>query len=290
MAIQQQYSTSLGELVGRVRAIKPNLPPTVAQDFINDRIRLILDRQPCWSGNFEETILYVPNPDNNGSVNFTQNSNVITGNGTSWPVNDVVNTTIPAGVVRPGFQTVTPASMDGITADTYLYVDAGGTPEIVSVIYVGPTSFTAIFSNSHAAGCTMTSSSYAGRQLRCGNTFPIFTIEAVVSGTQAILDMQWRATPQSGVGFTIRQMYFTVAPDVKMLSAVVDQAQGIPPLRIDVPITEINRIDPQRVSTGYPQILANRGTNANGNMQWELWPSTQEQRQLVYFTLSNHLS
>ena len=283
MPIQQQYTTSLGELVGRVRAIKPNLPPTVAQDFVNDRIRLILDRQPCWSGNFEETILYIPPIYNTGTISFTQNSRTITGSGTVWPVSDVVNTTISAGVLRPGFQTVTPASMSGITADSYLYVDAGGTPEIVSVIYVGPTSFTAIFESAHSAGCTVTSSSFAGRQLRCGNTFPIFTIEAVVSSTQAILDMQWKASAQASVGYTIRQMYYTVAPDVKMLSAVVDQAQGIPPLRIDVPITEINRIDPQRVSTGYPQILANRGTNANGNMQWEIWPSPQEERQLRVF-------
>lgn len=283
MPIQQQYTTSLGELVGRMRAVKPNLPATVAQDFINDRIRLIIDRQPQWSGNFEETILYIPPIYNTGTISFTQNSATITGGGTAWPVSDVVNTTIPTGVIRPGFQSVTPASMDGITADSYLYVDAGGTPEVVSVIYVGPTSFTANFDYAHSASCTVTSSSFAGRQVRCGNTFPIFTIEAIVSPTQAIMDMQWKATARSSIGYTIRQMYYTIAPDVKMLSAVVDQAQGIPPLRLDVPITEINRIDPQRVSMGYPQMLANRGTNANGNMQWEIWPSPYEERQLRVF-------
>jgi hypothetical protein len=255
----------------------------VAQDFINDRIRLILDRQPSWSGTFEETILYIPPPYSTGTVSFAQNSRTITGVGTTWPVNNVVNTTISTGVIRSGFQSVTPVSMSGITADSYLYVDAGGTPEIVSVIYVGPTSFTAIFNYAHSAGCTVTSSSFAGRQIRCGSTFPIFTIEAVVSSTQAILSMEWKASAQSGVGYTIRQMYYTIAPDIKMLSAVVDQSQGIPPLRIDVPITEINRIDPQRVSTGYPQMLANRGTNANENMQWEIWPSPQEERQLRVF-------
>lgn len=286
MAIQQQYTTSLGELVGRMRAVKPNLPATIAQDFINDRIRLIIDRQPCWSGNFEETILYIPPIYNTGSVSFSQNSRVLAGVGTSWPVNDVVNTTITGGVIRPGFQSVTPASMDGITADSYLYVDSGGTPEVVSVLYVGPTSFTATFNLSHPAGCTVTSSSFAGRQIRCGNTFPIFTIEAITSPTQAILDMEWKASARSGIGYVIRQMYYTIAPNVKMLNTVVDQAQGIPPLRLDVPITEINRIDPQRISTGYPQMLANRGTNANGNMQWEIWPSPQEERQLRVFYFS----
>lgn len=285
MAIQRQYATSLGELVGRCRAIKPNMPATVLQDFANDRIRQVLDRQPNWSGLIEETIMYVPAAIEGGGVSLTQNSKNITGDGTSWPVNDVVDTTLPDGVIRKGYQIVTPASMDGITVDTYLYVDADGDPEIVSVVEVRPNSFIAVFEKFHNPGCTVTSSSYCGRQLRLGNTFPIFTIEAIVSSTEMIVDMEWKASSQSDVSYSIWQMYYTISPDIKSLWVVLDQAQGIPPLTIDMPISTLNRIDPQRTSTGYPQILANRGVNGNQNMQWELWPRCPTERQLrvVYF-------
>ena len=280
---QQQYYETLGSLVGRVRAIKPNTPATLAQDFANDRIRAVLDRQPGWSGLWAETIMYVPNPYSQGLVTMNQNSTTVNGTGTNWPVDDVVNTTISAGILRTGYQIVTPASMDGITTDTYLYVDAGGDPEIVSVIEVRPTSFLAIFNKTHSTGCTVTSSSYSGRQLRLGNTFPVFTVEAIVSPTQLITDMPWYATSMVDSAYFIWKMYYTISPDIKMLLAVLDQAQGIPPLRIDVPILELNRIDPQRSATGYPQLIANRGTNHNGNIQWELWPRAQSERQLRVF-------
>lgn len=283
MAIQQVYSDVLGNLVGRVRALKPNMPATVVQDSCNDRIRATLDFQPQWSGLFEETILYVPPYYNAGNVDMTQNSRHVTGVDTVWPVSDAVNTTVAAGVIRTGYQVVTPASMDNIGVDSYLYFDADGTPEVVHVIEVRPTSFVAIVNEFHNPGCTVTASSFAGRQLRLGNDFPVFTVEAIVSNTDLITDLEWKASSRANNSYEIWQMYYTIAPDIKSLLAVLDQAQGIPPLRIDVPIMELNRIDPQRSSTGYPQIVANRGTNANGNIQWELWPRCQSERQLRVF-------
>jgi hypothetical protein len=280
---QQNYYETLGSLVGRVRAIKPNIPATVAQDFANDRIRTLLDRQPQWSGLWAETIMYVPDPYNTGSVALSRNSKHVTGTSTVWPVNDAVNTSLPDGVIRTGYQVVTPSDMTGITADSYLYVDAAGSPEVVHVIEVRPTSFVAIFEQFHNPGCTVTASSFAGRQFRLGNTFPVFTIEAIVSNTELITDMPWMASDISNSSYLIAQMYYTISPDIKSLLAVLDQAQGIPPLRVDVPILELNRIDPQRSATGFPQIIANRGTNSNGNIQWELWPRCTSERQLRVF-------
>jgi hypothetical protein len=286
MAVQHSsYNTTLGELVGRCRALKPNCAPTVLQGFANDRVRTCLDRQPYWSGLIDETILYIPASVTGGSVSFTKNSTTVTGTGTTWPIDDVVNTTLPDGVIRTGYQIVTPASMDGITADSYLYVDGDGDPEIVHVIELRPTSFVAIFQKFHNPGCAVTSSSYCGRQLRLGNTFPIFTIEAIVSATEMIVDMAWRADDLTDHDYSIWQMYYTISPDIKSLLAVVDQAQGLPPLRVNVPILELNRIDPQRSSTGYPQIIANKGINSNNCMQWEIWPRCPTERQLrvTYF-------
>lgn len=276
----RQYYDTLGSLTGQVRAVKPTIPPTLVQTFANNRIRQVLDRQAYWSGLLGETILYIPPTVTGGSVTLTQNSNIVTGSGTTWPVADSVNTTIPLGIIRQGYQEVTPASMAGITVDSYLYVDSGGSPEVVSVSEVRPTSFLATFGYTHSANCTVTSSSLCGRQLRLGNTYPILTITAVQSATSLLTDLRWMATTLPGAAYTIWQMYYTISPDIKALLAIVDQAQGLPPLKVNVPVLEINRIDPQRSATGYPQMVANHGTNQNDNVQWEIWPRATEERQL----------
>lgn len=68
-----------------------------------------------------------------------------------------VSTTI-VGPVSPGLQTVTPASLTGITAGSSLTIDAGANAETV-VVKVPPLggTFTALFRQSHAAGVAVVS-------------------------------------------------------------------------------------------------------------------------------------
>lgn len=61
------------------------------------------------------------------------------------------NTTI-AGSFSSGAQTVTPASMSGISTGTKLLVDPDTTPEWVTVSSTTTTTFTATFANAHGAG------------------------------------------------------------------------------------------------------------------------------------------
>jgi hypothetical protein len=281
MAHQVYGVNSMADVTGRIRALRPNAPATIIQDWINDRIRQIIDRKPQWSGQIRETILYLPAPYNTGTVEFFQNSTLVAGTGVSWPINDAVSTTIPSGVIRTGMQSVVPASMDNISPETYLYVDDAGDSEVVGVVATGPTSFTANFRKFHNPGCTVWSSSFSGLQMKLQNTMPIFTINAVTTPTTAIVDMPWRAPAQSGINYSIRRMYTTISPDIKSLISVVDQAQGIPPLRTNATIQDINRTDPQRSSIGYPQMIAFRGPSTlTGNIQYEVWPATQSDRQL----------
>jgi len=281
MAHQVYGNNSAGEVIGRVKSLKPMAPSTVILDWINDRIRFIIDRKPFWSGQIRETILYLPTPYTTGTLAFTQNSSNVVGSGVSWPVSDAVNTTIPNGVVRLGLNTIVPASMDGITPETYLYVDGSGDPEVVGVTSVGPNSFTAYFNKFHNQGCTVTSSSYAGLQIKLANTLPVFSIAAITSPATLIMDQPWKNTASSGNSYSIRRMYTTIAPDIKGIISVTDQAQGIPPLKTNTTIMELNRWDPQRSSIGYPQCLAFRGPSTiTGNIQYEVWPATQTDRQL----------
>lgn len=275
----QQYNTTLKEMVGRVLGMKPNLPPTLAEGFINDCLRNLVDRRLNWTGLVKHSTIYIPDIITTGSIAMVQNSDNITVTGTTWPVSDVVNSTIPGVINRLGLQTVVPASMDGIDVDTLLYVDATGNPEIVAVLSVTSNSFTAKFTRFHNSGSTITCSSLSNRQIKLGVTYPIYTILAVTSTTTATIDLKWFATNLS-LGYTITKMYYTIDPAVKTLISVIDQSQGIPPLAINKAVQWLNRIDPQRMATGYPQAFANRMPNDSGNMVYEVWPSPQSPRQL----------
>ena len=280
MSNHQQYTVTLKQMVGRVLSIKPNLPPTLATDFINDCIRVAMDRRPQWAGTVRHSTIYVPAPVTGLSAVLTQNSEQITVTGGTMPVDDLVNTTVAAAVTRTGLQTVVPASMTNITVDTLLYVDAGGNPEIVAVKAVTSTSFTAEFTRTHTASFTCTCSTYAGRQIKIGATYPVYTLKAVTSTTSGTIDLKWYATSTT-LAFTLAKVYYTIDPAVKSLMSIVDQAQGIPPLQINKPVQYLDRIDPQRTALGFPAVFASKFPDENGNMQYELWPAPQSERQLT---------
>jgi len=282
---QQQYSDTLKQLVGRVLSIKPNTPPTLAADFLNDAVRVISDRKPMWTGSIDYVPIGIPAIYNTGSVDMTANNRAVLNGTGAWPTNDAVNTTIPSGITRLGLQTVVPASMTGITVDTALYVasaplDAGA--EIVYVKSVTSTSFQASFTRFQNVNVTITSSSFVGRQFRAGGrTKPIFNIQAVPTATTLILDNLWRGSSEAGMGYEIWQSLYTLDPAIKAIISLMDPTQGIPPIKTNVPAGYLDTIDPQRTATGYPQVMAPRGPDINGNMQYELWPQTQSARQLI---------
>ncbi len=267
---------------GRVLAVKPNCPPTLATDFINDAVRAISDRKPNWGGMLDSSIMYLPAPYSTGTVTTVQNSATITGSGTAWAVSDVSNTTLSEAITRIGLRTVAVASMTGITVGSLLMLEAGlANQEVVAVKSVTATSFTAEFTKTHSSGVGVTQSSYAGRQIRIGGrTYPYYTIMGVVSATSLVMDNPWPATAVSAYSYEIRKLYYTLDPAIKMLLSAIDIRSGGPKMRTDVSADWIDKYDPQRSSTGVqPIVLANRGTDANGNNIREIWPATTEERQ-----------
>ena len=64
----------------------------------------------------------------------------------------VVSTTLTTPVASSGLATITPASMAGIYPGIYLLVGSGENAEVVKVLSVTETTFTAFFANSHDAG------------------------------------------------------------------------------------------------------------------------------------------
>ena len=275
------YKDGLAEMIGAVRMYKPNESPANIQNWLNWRMRNIIDRRPYWAGLISKGVVALPAAYTTGTISLTNGSATVTGSSTAWPIVDIVNTTIAAAVTTTGIQTVTPASMSGITEDSYLYVDGAGNPEAIAVKSTTATTFTAVFTRTHTAGFAITQSSLAGRQLKVTTTTPRFTILYVTSGTSLVLDNPWSTTAVSDSSYVINLAYLTLQPNVKEILFAVDPVQGRP-LRLHYPIEMLNRRDPQRTAVNSPALLADIGPNINGNMQYEIYPPSNTARQIYY--------
>jgi hypothetical protein len=278
-----RFSDTLEKMIGRVRAIRPNADNSVIAGFLNDRMRSIIDRRPVWAGLFERGILSIPNQYVTGTISVTAGSNVVTGSGTNWPVSDAVNTTLVDSVKFPGNAVIALASSAGVTLDSLLYV-GGGTinAEVVPVVDVLPgNKIQAIFSSKHDSGETVTMSSLAGRQFRISVLNPVWTVQAVTSTTQMLLDNQYGAASQSGLSYQILLMYTSFAPNLKSIMNVIDPVQGIS-LEIHVPQQYANEFDPNRTNTNSPMWIIDLGPNPNGSMLYEVYPPQTTAYQLSW--------
>ncbi len=277
----QQYVTTLGEMRGFVRRLKPNVDPNTIRDFLNQRVRSALDSDIIWAGLLKRGTIQIPAAYNTGSITLTSGSAAVTGTDTAWGYADAVNTTLSAAVTETGLQWVTPASMTGIDVDTMLVVDTGGSRELVAVVETDSTRFRANFRKAHSASATLTASALVGRQLKMGLNYPIYTVRAVYSATSMELDNPWAGTTLTGSSYTILKAYYTLAPNIKHLVTVVDQMQAIA-LKTHYPQTALNVEDPQRAASGWPYLMSDIGRNEAGNMQYEIYPHQTSPRHLGY--------
>ena len=288
-----QFSDDFFKLRGRVIAARPGISPDFVNNALNDRLRQILDHRTFWADLLTFGILSFPNPTITqidpvtnlpiDTVSVNTGDATVAGSGTTWPVDDVVNTIIPDGVPEFGYVEVTPASMAGITPQSMLYVDAAGTPEIVPVVEVSRTSFVAKFAYQHNSNCTITQSSLANQQFRISQQYPVFTVAAVTSPTSLELTLPWGGPALAAQQYTILLMYVTLAPNLKAIITMKDETSGFPVL-IHKSTEEADFRDPQRArASGTPYYsLLDLGANDQGNMQYEVWPAPSSARQFSY--------
>jgi hypothetical protein len=276
--MSQQFTTTLGEAIGHIRRLKPNLDVNLAEDFINQQVRSVLDRR-IWAGLVRSSVLPIHPEYNEGSIALTAGSDAVAGTGTNWPVSDVVNTTLAAAVSEPGMQVVVLTSGAGVTADSLLLVGTGSGSEVVSVVDVVGNRIRADFQKAHSLGASVTMSRLAGRQLRLGSIYPIYTIKAIVSATSLLLDAAWAGASTSGVGYSILNLYLTLPPNLKHLMWAVDPQQPLC-LQINYPIEHLNVIDPRREGSGPPVLLAPVSPSLAGNMRVEVYPLQRAVRQI----------
>jgi hypothetical protein len=224
-----------------VRLHKPNASPDQITNWLNWRIRQVINMRPYWAGLIARGVINIPGTYTTGTVTTAIGSTSVTGVGTSWPISDVVNTTLANAIVRPGMQQVTPVDMTNITDSSLLYI-GGGSPEVVAVTSTTSGAFVASFNQTHLAGDPVTCSSLAGQQFKPGFQNPIFTVMGVASPTSLILDLPWAGPILSGTSYTILKMYYTFATDIKDLLSVIDPRQGID-LVLHYPLAKLNDED-----------------------------------------------
>ena len=266
-----QYTATLQSMQSRIMLQRPGIDRNLVQQFLNERMRQAIDRKPNWSGLLKRTVLSIPNAYTQGAITVTTGSPNVTGVATNWPVSDVINTTVAEQIRAPGTYWVTPASMAGFTQDSVLYVDAGGTPEIVPVLDTLNGHVQCPFAYAHNAGTTATMSSLANLQLRVNSVNPVFSVVAITSPTSLVLDNPWGQASFTGMSYQMLLMYTTFGVPVKDLIVVNDPVQQIT-LRANVSQEEVSQYDPNRTATDSPQCIVSLGPNLNHNFLFEVYP------------------
>lgn len=270
---------TLDSLRGQLLGLRPGLHPTQARDFLNQAIRQALDFKQVWAGTLRKDHLTVPDAVSSGTVTVTQGSRTVLLSGATWPDSDVVNTTLSVAVVEPGRHWVTLTSLSGVTPDSILAVDTGGSREICRVYQTRVSSILTDMDYAHVQGAAVKQSSLAGRQFRVTGSYHTFTVESVDSSTQLTLTTPWQGSSAAGCGYEIVKMYYTLSPAMKALLAIGDPQQ---PIILDHRMTqsELDFRDPRRSGSGIPRAFASIQVGPAGNMQWELYPIQREARQL----------
>ncbi len=270
---------------GRVRDFRRGVSESQVDNWINDRIRQAADYRTFWSSNIKKGVLSIPTAYTTGLVSVATGSDIVTGVGCNFPVDDVVSTSIADGIFDLGYQDFTPDSPRGITQDSILYVgtEEGVMAEAVPIVQlINPQTFNGSFQNPHNPGVTATQSSLVNRQFRISQNYPIFTILAVLDGNRLLLDQPWGGPPLVDQQYSIIKMYYTFQPNTQEILWVLDQSQGLP-LRIHRSVRSANWSDPQRISLGpNPTDVIDAHPSPNGIIQWEIWPPINVGYQLQY--------
>lgn len=279
-----QSYVSFGQMVGNLLIRRPGLSRDAAKLFLNERMRMVIDRWPEWSGLRKNCVVSIPQAYLTGGITAITGKKVLTGVGTAWPVADVVNTILTEPVPANGASWASPASLDGITLDTVLYVDGGGpNPEVCPVMDMVGSRVLLNFKYGHAAGVSATASSLNGLQIRPdGFNNPIYTVITVTDPLSLIMDQAWGQISIVNSGYQMVKMYLTIDTQLKYIIDAFDPFQQIA-LKLQVKQDTINLCDPNRTATNSPVWVSPRGQNINGNFQYEIWPPQYNQYALNFF-------
>jgi len=244
-----------------------------------------------WGGLLVRGELSIPAAYTTGTISVTRGSNIVTGVGTAWPYNDLVDTTLTSAVTLANeYQDISLDSMTNVEAGDWLMVAPGEVnQEIILVLSVGTTTFKCKPTTTHSIGETVYKSSLTRRQFRLGTTRPFYNIRGFTSATSMYLDLPYGHPSASTVAYQICQAYVTLGQNLRMIWSVVNTAQGWR-LKLNMPQEVINTYDVWRQTTGWVYMLNDYIPDEIGRFQYELYPTPSMEQgfpYLAYRTVSN---
>ena len=265
-----------------ILTVCPKYPPQLIRRKINDNLRLITSKR-VWSGLTKQLILSVPAAFADGTIDAVTGSNVIIGNATGWPVDDVVSTTLSADVISAEVLDATPVSMVGVAPNTYMLIDGGGANEEGVYVYdTTATTFKASFTKTHVAGETVTRSSLSNLQMKIGILSPFYTVTGISSPTRLIVKDIIAQPSELDASYSLSLVYTNFAPDLKMLISVVNLERRYR-IIIHMPKDTIDYSDPHRTLTQTTYMVVSHEVDPAGSQLYELYPRPTSEQAIPFF-------
>lgn len=274
--IQPMWNSSQANLRGmrgEVLSWNPDLPPWMADQMINNRLRAVIDRR-IWAGLLVKDQIVVPDQYTTGTIACTRGSATVTGVSTAWPTNDIVSTTLSADITDLNVVIdVTPAAMTGITVGIWVTIDGGNAgEEQLLVLSITSTTFKTKASATHTSGVTLRVSSLVRQQFRVNENSPWYTVKGVSSTTSLKLADLWGGiTVAAGTTYSIFLAYVTFGNDCKFVYQCANLYRRWN-MAIHVPAAAVNAQDPQRSRIESTFAVVDYVPDEAGRPQYELWP------------------
>ncbi len=265
-----------------VLTVCPKYPPQLIRRNINDNLRKITSKR-VWSGLTKQLILSVPAAYAVGTIDATTGSNVIIGNATAWPVDDVVSTDLALDVISAEVLDAKPTSMVGVEPNTYMLIDGGGANEEgVYVLSTTATTFRARFAKTHLATETVTRSSLSNLQMKIGILSPFYTVTGISSPTRLIIKDIIAQPSELDASYSLSLVYTNFAPDLKMLISVVNLERRYR-IIIHMPKDTIDYSDPHRTLTQTTYMVVSHEVDPAGSQLYELYPRPTSEQAIPFF-------
>jgi hypothetical protein len=277
--VQENYR----QMQEHVRQWNPNFPQPLIERSLNTRLRMIQDRR-MWGGLLIRGQILTPATYSTGTVAVNHNSYLVTGSGTTWPVNDEVNTTLSSAITDVNIlQDITPADMTNINAGDWVTISAGtASQEILLVISTASTTFRAKPTLTHLVSAPVTKSSYVRRQFReTTGKGQYYNVTSVVSPTQLYLDIPFGGGTLASTGYRILLAYISMGQDLRMVWSMVNHQNGWR-IRLNLPAESLNNFDVWRTATGFTTKLVDYVPDEIGRFRYELYPPPTVEQAFPY--------
>lgn len=269
------YRETLASLRARIRHYRPDLSAAVIDRLINDRVREVIDSRLYWTDLLRSKTVCTAGEVSAGTVTLSRGAQVVSGDGTSWPVSDIYSGQVVEDVAGEGYLriTVEPEPDPDALMGRWAVIGTGADQEICPVVSVDGSRMVVKSRKPKTTGQAVLVSSLSGRRFRAATSYGWHVVMAVTSPSELHLCNPWTGPSGSGVTYRIVDSLIRMPPDTKTVLDAVDLTYGTR-LTICHSVREGIGFDPRREQVGStPLALIEYDTDPTGVIVYELWPA-----------------